>query len=155
MNFIKIILIVTFVAIISACSGFKGEEAFVSSPQEISSHRVTQDNRNVTEKEARWLLNGEEDPYPTQFLTNLDDPTGKTYIRIDDLVDAMQTKEERIKYRGSQVTVSRVSNDGSRMAIVRTISDVEEGGEKHILEVYDLNSGKKSPSLNCLQRLTL
>ncbi|MEK5262143.1 discoidin domain-containing protein [Paenibacillus sp. FSL L8-0663] len=144
MNFIKIILIVTFVAIISACSGFKGEEAFSSPhPQEISSHRVTQDNRNVTEKEARWLLNGEEDPYPTQFLTNLDDPTGKTYIRIDDLVDAMQTKEERIKYRGSQVTVSRVSNDGSRMAIVRTISDVEEGGEKHILEVYDLNSGKK------------
>ncbi|KZE82295.1 hypothetical protein AV545_07235 [Paenibacillus jamilae] len=144
MNSIKIILVITFVVIISACSGFKGEEAAPSPrPQEISSHRVTQDNRNVTEKEARWLLNGEEAPYPTQFLTNLDDPTGKTYIRIDDLVDAMQTKEERIKYRGSQVTVSRVSNDGSRMAIVRTISDVEEGDEKHILEVYDLNLGKK------------
>ncbi|MGW8958428.1 NADase-type glycan-binding domain-containing protein [Paenibacillus sp. NPDC055715] len=148
MNSIKIILVITFVAIISACSGFKGEEAVTfPHPQEISSHRVTQDNRNVTEKEARWLLNGEEDPYPTQFLTNLDDPTGKTYIRIDDLVDAMQTKEERIKYRDSQVTVSRVSNDGSRMAIVRTISDIEEGDEKHILEVYDLNSGKKESEL--------
>ncbi|WP_090737818.1 discoidin domain-containing protein [Paenibacillus sp. Mc5Re-14] len=144
MNFIKIILVITFVAIISACSGFKEEEAVPSPhPQEISSHRVTQDNRNVTEKEARWLLNGEEDPEPTQFLTNLDDPTGKTYIRIDDLVDAMQTKEERIKYRGSQVTVSRVSSDGSRMAVVRTISDVEEGDQNHILEVYDLNSGRK------------
>ncbi|MGG1643146.1 NADase-type glycan-binding domain-containing protein [Paenibacillus sp. NRS-1782] len=144
MNFIKIILIVSFVAIISACSGINGEDVYPSSQsQEISSHRVTQDSRNVTEKKARWLLNGNEDPYPTQFLTNLDDSTGKTYIRIDDLIDAMQTKEERVKYRDSQVTVSRVSNDGSRMAIVRTISDVEEGDQKHILEVYDLNSGKK------------
>ncbi|WDZ63287.1 discoidin domain-containing protein [Paenibacillus polymyxa] len=144
MNFIKIILIFSFVAIISACSGINGEDVYPSSQsQEISSHRATQDSRNVTKKKARWLLNGNEDPYPTQFLTNLDDPTGKTYIRIDDLVDAMQTKEDRIKYRGSQVTVSRVSNDGSRMVIVRTISDVEEGDEKHILEVYDLNSGKK------------
>ncbi|WP_025721422.1 NADase-type glycan-binding domain-containing protein [Paenibacillus sp. 1-18] len=148
MNSIKIILVITFVAIISACSGFKGEEAVPSPhPQEISSHRITQDNRNVTEKKARWLLNGEEDPDPTQFLTNLDDPTGKTYIRIDDLIDAMQTKEERIKYRDSQVAVSRVSNDGSRMAIVRTISDVEEEDEKNILEVYDLNSGKKESEL--------
>ncbi|MDN4104426.1 NADase-type glycan-binding domain-containing protein [Paenibacillus polymyxa] len=144
MNFIKIILIVSFVTLISACSGVnRGDVSPSSQPQEISSHRVTQDTRNVIEKKARWLLNGNEDPYPTQFLTNLDDPTGKTYIRIDDLIDAMQTKEERIKYRGSQVTVSRVSNDGSRMAIVRTISDIEEGDQKHILEVYDLNSGKK------------
>jgi len=143
-NFIKIILIVSFVAIISACSGINGGDVYPSSQsQEISSHRATQDSRNVTEKKARWLLNGQEDPHPTQFLTSLDDPTGKTYIRIDDLIDAMQTKEERIKYRGSQVTVSRVSNDGSRMAIVRTISDIEEGDQKHILEVYDLNSGKK------------
>ncbi|MET3207288.1 UNVERIFIED_CONTAM: hypothetical protein ABIC26_000222 [Paenibacillus sp. PvR008] len=148
MNSIKIILVITFVAIISACSGFKGEGAVTSPhPQEISSHRVTQDNRIVTEKKVRWLLNGEEDPDPTQFLTNLDDPTGRTYIRIDDLIDAMQTKEERIKYRNSQVTVSRVSNDGSRMAIVRTISDMEEGDEKNILEVYDLNSGKKESEL--------
>ncbi|WP_084011520.1 discoidin domain-containing protein [Paenibacillus kribbensis] len=133
---------IVLVVIISSCNQFKETS---SQPQKTSSVESITSTQNAvkTENKARWLLNGEEDPDPTQFLTNLDDPTGETYIRIDDLIDAMQTKEERIKYRGSQVTVSRVSNDGSRMAIVRTISDIEEGDQKHILEVYDLNSGKK------------
>ncbi|WP_058830285.1 discoidin domain-containing protein [Paenibacillus polymyxa] len=147
MKLIRFLMTIVLAVIISSCSqvGEKGTVATLSRSQKPSSVEsiTTMQNEAKTERKARWLLNGEEDPEPTQFLTNLDDPTGKTYIRIDDLVDAMQTKEERIKYRGSQVTVNRVSSDGSRMAIVRTISDVEEGDRNHILEVYDLNSGRK------------
>ncbi|WP_328801155.1 discoidin domain-containing protein [Paenibacillus sp. LX16] len=147
MKLTRLIMTIVLTVIISSCNQFKekGTVATSSQPQKISSvESITMTQNAVkTKKKARWLLNGEEDPEPTQFLTNLDDPTGKTYIRIDDLVDAMQTKEERIKYRGSQVTVSRVSNDGSRMAIIRDISDVEGGLQQLFFEVYDLNSGKK------------
>lgn len=59
-------------------------------------------------KQASWLLNGQEGVEDrVQFLTNLDDPTGETNIRIDDLIDTMQTREERLKYRGSQVYVGK------------------------------------------------
>lgn len=111
----------------------------------ISSQAINIEGNTVkkNEKAANWLLNGEEGVEdPVQFLTNLDDPTGKSYIRIEDLVGTMQTREEQIKNRGSQVKVRKMTSDGRRMAIIRDFSTSDQVGICKI-EVYDLEKELK------------
>ncbi|MCV9950002.1 NADase-type glycan-binding domain-containing protein [Paenibacillus sp. BT-177] len=143
MDFIRIILVVSFVAIMSACSGIKAEKIASPHPQETAPKGTTQESRNATEEKTSWLLNGQEGVEDrVQFLTNLDDPTGKANIRIDDLIDTMQTREERLKYRGSQVYVGEITSDGSRMSIIRDIYG-EQPEESLIIEVYNLDAEEK------------
>ncbi|MCP3746760.1 MULTISPECIES: hypothetical protein [Paenibacillus] len=114
-------------------------------PITVSSQDITTE-QNVVKKSVKaenWLLNGEEGVEdPAQFLTNLDDPTGGSYIRIEDLVDAMQTKEEKIKNRGSHVTVRKMTSDGRRMAIIRDFSTLDQVG-KFKVEIYELQAEQK------------
>lgn len=118
---------------------------FSQHPVTVSSQVVTTE-QNVVKKNGEavnWLLNGEEGVEdPVQFLTNLDDSTGKSYIRIEDLVNAMQTREEKIKNRGSQVTVRKMTSDGRRMAIIRDYSTLDQVGKCKV-EVYDLETEQK------------
>lgn len=102
---------------------------------------LSDDNR----PKAAWLLTGhigQEDP--VQFLTNLDDPSGQSYIRIDDLVDAMQTNEERLKFRDYHTDIGRITSDGSRMAVFRVKMDESQ----LVVQVYDLNRGRKEGEFN-------
>ncbi|WP_025683937.1 NADase-type glycan-binding domain-containing protein [Paenibacillus maysiensis] len=147
MRYIKATLIIVFSVLISACTATNGEGIFTSSQtQNASSTKVIKVDQNAgkaTQTKVNWLLNGQEGVEDrVQFLTNLDDPTGKTNIRIDDLIDTMQTREERIKYRGSQVDVGKITSDGSRMAIIRDVYG-EQPEEPFIIEVYDLDAGEK------------
>jgi hypothetical protein len=147
MRYIKAALIIVFSVLLSACTATTGGDVVTSSqsPNIPSGNevKINQDAAKGTEKKVRWLLNSEkyaEDP--VQFLTNLDDPTGKANIRIDDLIDTMQTREERIEYRGSQVYVGKITSDGSRMAIIRDVYR-EQPEERLIIEVYNLDAGEK------------
>ncbi|WP_348623824.1 discoidin domain-containing protein [Paenibacillus peoriae] len=147
MRYIKGVLIIVFSVLISACTANTGGDTATSSqPPNIPSSnevKVNQDATRGTEKKASWLLNGQEGVEDrVQFLTNLDDPTGETNIRIDDLIDTMQTREERLKYRGSQVYVGEITSDGSRMSIIRDVYG-EQPEEMLIIEVYDLDAGEK------------
>lgn len=147
MRYIKAALIIVFSVLLSACTATTGGDVVTSSqsPNIPSSNevKVNQDAAKGTEKKARWLLNGQEgEEDRVQFLTNLDDPTGKTNIRIDDLIDTMQTREERIKYHGSHVVVGKITSDGSRMAITRDVYG-EQPEDPLIIEVYNLDAGEK------------
>ncbi|WP_318627695.1 NADase-type glycan-binding domain-containing protein [Paenibacillus polymyxa] len=146
MRCIKVVLIIVFSVLISACTATIGEDNTSSqSPNKLSSNevKVNQDAAKGNGKQASWLLNGQEGVEDrVQFLTNLDDPTGETNIRIDDLIDTMQTREERLKYRGSQVYVGEITSDGSRMSIIRDVYG-EQPEEMLIIEVYDLDAGEK------------
>jgi hypothetical protein len=147
MRYIKAALIIVFSVLLSACTATTGGDIVTShqSPNIPSSNevKVNQDAAKGTEKKASWLLNGQEDIEDrVQFLTNLDDPTGETNIRIDDLIDTMQTREEHIKYRGSQVDVGKITSDGSRMAIIRDVYG-EQPEDPLIIEVYNLDAGEK------------
>ncbi|WDZ55202.1 discoidin domain-containing protein [Paenibacillus polymyxa] len=147
MRYIKVALIIVFSVLLSACTATTGGDIVTSSqsPNIPSSNeiKINQDGAKGTEKKVSWLLNGQEGVEDrVQFLTNLDDPTGETNIRIDDLIDTMQTREERLKYRGSQVYVGEITSDGSRMSIIRDVYG-EQPEEMLIIEVYDLDAGKK------------
>ncbi|MGG1616178.1 NADase-type glycan-binding domain-containing protein [Paenibacillus sp. NRS-1781] len=147
MRCIKVVLIIVFSVLISACRASTGGDNVISSQSsDIPSRnevKADQDDVKATQKKVSWLLNGQEGVEDrVQFLTNLDDPTGETNIRIDDLIDTMETKEERIKYRGSQVYVGKITSDGSRMAIIRDVYG-EQPEEPLIIEVYDLDAGEK------------
>ncbi|ASR45438.1 hypothetical protein B4V02_01300 [Paenibacillus kribbensis] len=147
MRYIKAALIIVFSVLLSACTATTGGDIVTSSqsPNIPSSNevKVNQDAAKGTEKKASWLLNGQEGVEDrVQFLTNLDDSTGKTNIRIDDLIDTMQTREERIKYHGSQVYVGEITSDGSHMAIIRDVYG-EQPEESLIIEVYNLDAEVK------------
>ncbi|AIY09155.1 discoidin domain-containing protein [Paenibacillus sp. P2(2022)] len=147
MRYIKVALIIVFSVLLSACTATTDGDIVTSSqsPNIPSSNeiKINQDAAKGTEKKESWLLNGQEGVEDrVQFLTDLDDPTGKTNIRIDDLIDTMQTREERIKYRGSQVDVGRITSDGSRMAIIRDVYG-EQPEEPLIIEVYNLDTEEK------------
>ncbi|AET57872.1 hypothetical protein HPL003_05535 [Paenibacillus terrae HPL-003] len=147
MRCIKVVLIIVFSVLISACRASTGGDNVISSQSsDIPSRnevKADQDDAKATQKKASWLLNGQEGVEDrVQFLTNLDDPTGETNIRIDDLIDTMETKEERTKYRGSQVYVGKITSDGSRMAIIRDVYG-EQPDDPLIIEVYDLDAGEK------------
>ncbi|WP_179030933.1 NADase-type glycan-binding domain-containing protein [Paenibacillus kribbensis] len=147
MRYIKAALIIVFSVLLSACTATTGGDIVTSSqsPNIPSSNevKVNQDAAKGTEKKASWLLNGQEGVEDrVQFLTNLDDSTGKTNIRIDDLIDTMQTREERIKYHGSQVYVGEITSDGSHMAIIIDVYG-EQPEESLIIEVYNLDAEVK------------
>ncbi|MNW44358.1 translocation protein TolB [compost metagenome] len=147
MRLIKATVIIVFLMSISACTATtRGDILTSSQSPNIPSNNEVKVSKNAakeTEKKASWLLNGQEGVEDrVQFLTNLDDPTGETNIRIDDLIDTMETKEERTKYRGSQVYVGKITSDGSRMAIIRDVYG-EQPQESLIIEVYNLDAGEK------------
>ncbi|MGG4203461.1 discoidin domain-containing protein [Paenibacillus jamilae] len=147
MRLIKATVIIVFLMSISACTATtRGDILTSSQSPNIPSNNEVKVSKNAakeTEKKASWLLNGQEGVEDrVQFLTNLDDPTGEANIRIDDLIDTMETKEERIKYRGSQVYVGKITSDGSRMAIIRDVYG-EQPEEPLIIEVYNLDAGVK------------
>jgi hypothetical protein len=147
MRLIKATVIIVFLMSISACTATtRGDILTSSQSPNIPSNNEVKVSKNAakeTEKKASWLLNGQEGVEDrVQFLTNLDDPTGKTNIRIDDLIDTMQTREERLKYRDSQVYVEKVTSDGIRMAIIRDVYG-EQPEEPLIIEVYNLDAGVK------------
>ncbi|MEK4457673.1 discoidin domain-containing protein [Paenibacillus sp. FSL R10-2748] len=154
MRLIKATVIIVFLMSISACRASTGGDNVISSQSsDIPSRnevKADQDDVKATQKKASWLLNGQEGVEDrVQFLTNLDDPTGEANIRIDDLIDTMETKEERIKYRGSQVYVGKITSDGSRMAIIRDVYG-EQSEDPLIIEVYNLDAGEKEREFKLL-----
>lgn len=159
MRLIKATVIIVFLMSISACTATtRGDILTSSQSPNIPSNNEVKVSKNAakeTEKKASWLLNGQEGVEDrVQFLTNLDDPTGEANIRIDDLIDTMETKEERIKYRGSQVYVGKITSDGSRMAIIRDVYG-EQPEEPPLLKCTIWMREKKNESLNCRQRLNI
>lgn len=152
MKFFKAVLIAIFVIVLLTC-GFVHEQTEYAYATAGANHdEISSDTSKPYSsaehgvKKMSWLLSGERGggPDDEEFLTNLDDPTGETYIRVNDLIDTMQTKEERIKNRGSYISVERMTNDGSRMAVIRWRLD----SENNKVEVYNLIEGKKELEFN-------
>ncbi|AKG35290.1 hypothetical protein VK70_12485 [Paenibacillus durus ATCC 35681] len=147
MKFLKPVLLTILIIGLSACNSSIGQST-ARSPQQtrhveetpLQTKKENEEKSISEQKQHSWLLAGEEglDEY-VQFLVNLDDPSGKTFIRVDDMIDAMQTKEERIKYRDSQIDVRKITEDGSRIAILR---DSHEDHQS-VIQIYNLDSGEK------------
>lgn len=135
----KTILILMLILMLSACQTAVKKVNEPSLQQNTGASETSTISEHNSKKTA-WLLTrqeGVEDP--VQFLTNLDDPSGQSYIRIDDLVYAMQAKEDRLRFRDFHTNIGRITNDGSRMAVLREKMDTRQV----IVQVYDLKAGSK------------
>ncbi|WP_052675845.1 hypothetical protein [Paenibacillus sp. IHBB 10380] len=150
MHFIKKVCIFIIIILLSSIDFSQKQISYAYPTKALKKDQVGQVSFDMakqyinTEHNSRkmnWLLNGERGggPDDEEFLTNLDDPTGKTYIRMNDLIDTMQTKQERVKNRGSYISVGRMTNDGSRIAVIRWRLNSQQSK----VEVYNLNEGKK------------
>ncbi len=90
-----------------------------------------------------WLLSATLGGGPGEdemFLTRLDDSTGESYISVQELVNELQTDEERQDSQDSYLSMGKLNSDGSRLAVYRWW----DGEEQSDVEIYDLRERKKA-----------
>lgn len=140
MNFIKKLSVLLFALFLSACASPVTNTDIVAQPETTVAIEKTTvaPVENVTD----WLLSvtlgggpGEDE----MFLTRLDDSTGESYISVQELVNELQTDEERQDSQDSYLSMGKLNSDGSRLAVYRWW----DGEEQSDVEIYDLREGKK------------
>ncbi|WP_442434681.1 NADase-type glycan-binding domain-containing protein [Paenibacillus peoriae] len=90
-------------------------------------------------KAVNWLLfEAENGNMPMDYLADMDDPTGNTYIDLDDIIDGLYASEGEA-YPESELYLVRFSDDGRRIALCRESQDLNY----LIIKIFDLSTTKK------------
>ncbi|WP_348623823.1 discoidin domain-containing protein [Paenibacillus peoriae] len=90
-------------------------------------------------KAVNWLLfEAENGNMPMDYLADMDDPTGNTYIELDDIIDGLYASEGEA-YPESELYLVRFSDDGRRIALCRESQDLNY----LIIKNFDLSTTKK------------
>ncbi|WP_231503770.1 NADase-type glycan-binding domain-containing protein [Paenibacillus sp. 1-18] len=86
-----------------------------------------------------WLLfEAENGNMPMDFLADMDDPTGNTYIDLDDIIGKLHASEGEA-YPESELYLAGFSDDGRRIALCRESQDLDY----LIIKIFDLSTTKK------------
>lgn len=140
MIFIKKIFVVFLALSLSACTSSVSKTDVATQPEPtVAIAKTTLDPK---EDACEWLLNATLGGGPGEdemFLTRLDDSTGESYTSVQELVNILQTDEEREDSEDSYLSMGKLNRDGSRLAVYRWW----DGEEQSIVEIYDLQEGKK------------
>lgn len=90
-------------------------------------------------KAANWLLfEAENGNMPVDYLADMDDPTGNTYIELDDIIDKLYASEGET-YPEYELYLAGFSDDGRRIALFRESQDLNY----LIIKIFDLSTTKK------------
>lgn len=141
MKFIKNLVIAFLALSLSACASPVSNTDVAIQPEQPTV-AMTKTTVDPMEDASEWLLNATLGGGPGEdemFLTRLDDSTGESYISVQELVNALQTDEERQKSQDSYLSMGKLNRDGSRLAVYRWW----DGEEQSVVEIYDLREGKK------------
>lgn len=140
MIFIKKLFIVFLALSLSACTSPVSNTDVATQPEPTLA--IAKTTLDPKEDACEWLLNATLGGGPGEdemFLTRLDDSTGESYISVQELVNTLQTDEERKDSEDSYLSMGKLNRDGSRLAVYRWW----DGEEQSIVEIYDLREGKK------------
>ncbi|KAF6591908.1 hypothetical protein H6F38_34925, partial [Paenibacillus sp. EKM208P] len=72
------------------------------------------------------------------YLADMDDPTGNTYIELDDIIDELYASEGEA-YPKNELYLEGFSDDGRRIALCRESQDLNY----LIIKIFDLSTTKK------------
>ncbi|AET57871.1 von Willebrand factor A [Paenibacillus terrae HPL-003] len=133
---------ITFVMIFSVlCGCIQSNEGQKVVQERKETHAsVSQSKRLPPAKKAvNWLLfEAENGNMPMDYLADMDDPTGNTYIDLDDIIDELYASEGET-YPESELYLVRFSDDGRRIALCRESQDLNY----LIIKIFDLSTTKK------------
>ncbi len=141
MIFMKKLSVVFLAVSLSACAAPLSNTEIALQPE--PNVAIAKTIIDPKEDAREWLLNATLGGGPGEdemFLTRLDDPTGESYISVQELVNAIQSDEERQESTDSYLSRGKLNRDGSRLAVNRW----REGEEQSDVEIYDLRERKKA-----------
>ncbi|WP_090737820.1 discoidin domain-containing protein [Paenibacillus sp. Mc5Re-14] len=134
----KIALLVLIFSILGGCiqsnDGQKARErnethAAVSQPKKLSPAKSA----------VNWLLfEAENGNMPMDYLADMDDPTGNTYIDLYEIIGKLHASEGEA-YPESELYLDRFSDDGRRIALCRESTELNY----LVIKIFDLSTTKK------------
>lgn len=143
----KIALLVMIFSILCGCmqsnesqkvQELTGDHSPVSQPKKPSPKKGT----------VNWLLfEAENGNIPMDYLANMDDPTGNTFIDTTDIIDRLYASEKE-DFPRSELEIMRFSSDGRTIALSRYTHMIDYSA----IFIYDLSTYKKLYEFNIPDR---
>ncbi|KAF6579194.1 discoidin domain-containing protein [Paenibacillus sp. EKM212P] len=135
----KITLFVLIFSMLCGCIQSSESQKAVQERKETHPS-VSQSKRLPPAKKAvNWLLfEAENGNMPVDYLADMDDPTGNTYIELDDIIDELYASEGEA-YPKNELYLEGFSDDGRRIALCRESQDLNY----LIIKIFDLSTTKK------------
>lgn len=104
--------------------------------------QTTKNNKNVVP--TNWILfRGENDNESIEYLENMDDSTGNTFINIDSIIDKLYASEKE-NYPKDELYVDSVSNNGSHIILCREPQD----SNYLMVKIFNLSTLQKTFEFN-------
>ncbi|MEK4457671.1 discoidin domain-containing protein [Paenibacillus sp. FSL R10-2748] len=95
-------------------------------------------------KQTNWMwFQGEKDSESLDYLANMDDSTGNTYIVLDDIVDELYVNNKESFPRG-ELEIHRISDDGKAIVLYRETNYLDYS----TFLIYDLSTSKEIYQFN-------
>lgn len=149
---VKLLSLAFLLVLLCACTSKEraGSESIAAqAEQNLSSNIVEQtanhpqigsNNPDVsTQQGTPWLLMyGENDSESLDQLVDLTDPTGSSYVRIEDVISSLHAKDGA-EYPWYELYLGGISTDGSRIALVRQSHELDH----QQVGIYDLSTAEK------------
>lgn len=101
-----------------------------------------------TKRAVNWLLfEAENENMPVDYLVDMDDPTGNTFIDTTDIIDRLYASEKE-DFPRSELEIMRFSSDGKTIALSRYTHMIDYSA----IFIYDLSTYKKLYKFNIPDR---
>ncbi|MEK5322170.1 discoidin domain-containing protein [Paenibacillus sp. FSL L8-0644] len=101
-----------------------------------------------TKRAVNWLLfEAENENMPVDYLVDMDDPTGNTFIDTTDIIDRLYASEKE-DFPRSELEIMRFSSDGKTIALSRYTHMIDYSA----IFIYDLSTYKKLYEFNIPDR---
>ena len=139
MQISKIALLVIIFSML--CSCIRSNESQKVGPERDETHAAVSQSKKLPppKKSVNWLLfEAENGNMPMDFLADMDDPTGNTYIDLDDIIGKLHASEGEA-YPESELYLDRFSDDGRRIALCRESTELNY----LVIKIFDLSTTKK------------
>ncbi|MEE4563093.1 hypothetical protein [Paenibacillus polymyxa] len=139
MQISKIALLVIIFSML--CSCIRSNESQKVGPERDETHAAVSQSKKLPppKKSVNWLLfEAENGNMPMDFLADMDDPTGNTYIDLDDIIGKLHASEGEA-YPEFELYLDRFSDDGRRIALCRESTELNY----LVIKIFDLSTTKK------------
>ncbi|URJ49808.1 discoidin domain-containing protein [Paenibacillus polymyxa] len=95
-------------------------------------------------KQTNWMwIQGENDSESLDYLANMDDSAGNTYIDLDDIIDELYANNKE-SFPKSELEIHRISDDGKAIVLYRETNYLDYS----TFLIYDLSTSKKIYQFN-------
>ncbi|MGW8958425.1 NADase-type glycan-binding domain-containing protein [Paenibacillus sp. NPDC055715] len=143
----KIALFVLIFSMLGGC--IQSNEGQKAQEQNENHASVSQPKRLPPAKRPiNWLLfEAENGNMPMDYLANMDDPTGNTFIDTTDIIDRLYASEKE-DFPRSELEIMRFSSDGRTIALSRYTHMIDYSA----IFIYDLSTYKKLYEFNIPDR---